>query len=701
LVALAAWQAASARAVLVTLPGTGQVASVQPAPGARTAPAAATRNSCYTDCSALAYHGGSVQHAPVVRFIYWDPSNDSASLPAAYTGGLTTWLDNVVAADGSSRDIFGVGSEYYDNSGPGGSPNYISYSYSDGGAVPATDPLPTSGGCPVPSGFSYCITDAQIQAEIKSVVTAKGLPQGVNDEYVLFTPAGVDSCSSTGGSYCAYTGYCGYHSNFAGPSGTIVYANMPWLYQTACDANAVFGLGYPNAPSAPQIDPEVSVVAHELMESLTDPAVATGWFDGMGNEIGDKCSYIYNGVSYGSGSGLNTVNGADYNQTINGHDYLLQTMFADALSDGTSTGCVAITPPTAAVSLTTPGPHLTGTPIAFDGTGSSDGSPGTALSYSWTFGDGPEVATTSQPSHAFAHAGTYTVTLVVTDANHFVDSSTISVTIADAPPTASFTFPSDAAVGTPVAFDGAGSSATDGNVTSYAWDFGDGSAGAGPSPSHTYAAAGTYTVSLTVTDSHNLQSSPVTQTVTVAPAPPPNVIVAHPPTADAAVTTANPVSGQPVAFTGTGSSDPNTGGTITGYKWQFGDGSNGTGATPNHVYAGAGTYTVTLTVTDSKGLTATTTTTVTVVKPATITGVKAPKHGAAAMVSVSGAGTISIGRRHVTLTAAGTAKVALTLTRRQRAQLSRRHKLNVSVAVTFVPRAGPAVHLHARLTLAR
>ena len=50
------------------------------------------------------------------------------------------------------------------------------------------------------------------------------------------------------------------------------------------------------------------------------------------------------------------------------------------------------------------------------------------------------------------------------------------------------------------AFDGAGSTDSDGAVASYAWDFGDGETGTGSAPEHTYRSGGTFTVTLTVTD---------------------------------------------------------------------------------------------------------------------------------------------------------------------------------------------------------
>jgi PKD repeat protein len=66
-------------------------------------------------------------------------------------------------------------------------------------------------------------------------------------------------------------------------------------------------------------------------------------------------------------------------------------------------------------------------------------------------------------------------------------------------------------------------------------------------------------------------------------------------------------AGQPVAFNGSTSSDPD--GSIVSYQWSFGDGGTATGATPSHTYAAAGSFTVTLTVTDNGGATGSTFTT--------------------------------------------------------------------------------------------
>jgi pseudomonalisin len=137
-----------------------------------------------------------------------------------------------------------------------------------------------------------------------------------------------------------------------------------------------------------------------------------------------------------------------------------------------------------------------------------------------------------------------------------------------------------------------------GTIDAYAWSFGDGSTSTSASPSHTYAAAGTYTVSLTVTD-----NTGATNTKTGS------VTVSSGATGKPAASFTDSVSGLAVAFTNTST---DTGGTISGYAWNFGDGSTSTSASPSHTYASAGTYTVSLTVTDNTGATSTASNAVTV-----------------------------------------------------------------------------------------
>ncbi len=89
------------------------------------------------------------------------------------------------------------------------------------------------------------------------------------------------------------------------------------------------------------------------------------------------------------------------------------------------------------------------------------------------------------------------------------------------------------------------------------------------------------------------------------------------PTASFTFSPPSPKALDTVSFDGTGSHSNNTGGSITAYSWNFGDGGVASSATPTHAYAAPGSYTVTLKVTDDVALTDTTTQTVTVTQRAT------------------------------------------------------------------------------------
>ena len=252
--------------------------------------------------------------------------------------------------------------------------------------------------------------------------------------------------------------------------------------------------------------------------------------------------------------------------------------------------------PTAAFTSTTDALAL-----AVDGRASADAD-GRIASYAWTFGDG-STAVGAEARHAYAAAGTYPVTLTVTDDEGLTGVSTTSVTVAAAPPvnqapTASFT---SRVTDLSVAVDGTASADADGRIASYAWQFGDGATATGATAAHAYAAAGTYQVRLTVTDGEGATATSVQSVTATAP-----VVVDGPPTASFTST----VTGSSVAVDASASADAE--GPIASYAWGFGDGATATGRTADHAYATPGTYTVTLTVADSAGATATSTGTVTI-----------------------------------------------------------------------------------------
>ncbi|TQJ04602.1 PKD domain-containing protein [Amycolatopsis cihanbeyliensis] len=138
---------------------------------------------------------------------------------------------------------------------------------------------------------------------------------------------------------------------------------------------------------------------------------------------------------------------------------------------------------------------------AFDGSASSDPD-GSVASYAWDFGDG-EAGSGVSPSHTYVEAGTYSVELTVTDDEGNTGSTTKQVTAGGPPQSGE---PPQASVEVSCywdecSFDGTRSTDADGDIASYAWDFGDGRSGSGSSTTHTYPnRQATYTAELTVTD---------------------------------------------------------------------------------------------------------------------------------------------------------------------------------------------------------
>lgn len=135
--------------------------------------------------------------------------------------------------------------------------------------------------------------------------------------------------------------------------------------------------------------------------------------------------------------------------------------------------------------------------------------------WAWTFGDGTS-ASLQNPQHTYDTAGTYTVTLTVTDANGSTDTTSQSVdVISPQPSAAAFQAPLEVTAGDDVSFVD-GSSPGTSTIVAWHWTYGDGASSDDENPDHAYTQPGTYTVTLKVTAQDGRQATS-SQTITVDP----------------------------------------------------------------------------------------------------------------------------------------------------------------------------------------
>jgi PKD repeat protein len=619
----------------------------------------------------LLYQGGSVSPTSTVYAIFWDPPGAPNHFAQSYKDLIGQYFTDLAAASGHPTNSNEISQQYTDKIGTG---HRASYSVSYGGSFDDTTPYPTAGQCTSANGDPVCLNDDsthnQIQNEVTSFVKAQGLPIDLTHVYFLFTPAGVSSCD--GVNSCSYQAYCAYH-RFTDASTVPLYSNQPDDAWPGCTAS------YFQEPNGNDADITLNSVAHEHNEAITDPQ-GNSWFDSAGYEIGDECAYTF-------GSELGGATGAQYNQLINGHPYQLQQEYSNA-----QVGCMGSIPLTADFTGAPASLITTGQQITLSGSASHE-TGGTISSYAWNFGDGSSAVSGATAAHTYTTAGVYTVKLTATDSEGFSDYKTSSVTVTtrDELPTAAFSVTTAPRVlAQPVSLDASASSDPAGTISSYDWNFGDGSAGSGATPTHAYAAPGTYTVTLTVTDNSGLTASATRQ-----------VSVDELPTAAIVVKTARPASGVAVAFDGARSSDPD--GSLA-YRWNFGDGSaTAAGVAPRHTYRHRGSYLVSLVVTDSSGLRASSSRWVQVALGGEITKISAQttRRGTFLTVQLNAPGKLSVGSRTVVVHRPQKCSFEIRLSGSQLTRLRHRHALKVRLRVEFVPLAGDVTHHTATVTLHR
>jgi len=224
--------------------------------------------------------------------------------------------------------------------------------------------------------------------------------------------------------------------------------------------------------------------------------------------------------------------------------------------------------------------------VVFDA-GNSVDSDQNIVDYKWDFnGDGKYEGFGKNIVHTFTDEGTFTVTLEVEDADNNTSTATVAVRVLAQGIKADLK--ADKVEGTApliVSLDASGSTYQTGKITSYKWEFGDGTAPklSTASITHKYASIGTYTAKVTVVGADN-SSDTAEVTITVRETPLAACFITNFKEGQAPLN----VTFDPACSTGTAAS----------YYWDFGDGASSTDVKPSHNFEKEGTYKVQLQITD-------------------------------------------------------------------------------------------------------
>ena len=227
------------------------------------------------------------------------------------------------------------------------------------------------------------------------------------------------------------------------------------------------------------------------------------------------------------------------------------------------------------------------------------------VNYRFDFGDGSDLLNSVEPqvSYTYSEPGDYTATVTVSDASLQSDTASVVIRVLEdtTSPVASLIASSlEGAVPFAATFDASGS--TDNvAITSYAWDYGDGSSESGADLSivnHEYVTEGEYTVVVTVVDAAGNQD-----VSSVAVKAGPDTPADEPPVAAFSYIS---YAGSTVTFVNESTDDLG----VSSVAWDFGDATE-TGVSdlenPTYSYSSIGEYTVALTAVDTIGQKSTTT----------------------------------------------------------------------------------------------
>ena len=171
-------------------------------------------------------------------------------------------------------------------------------------------------------------------------------------------------------------------------------------------------------------------------------------------------------------------------------------------------GCSGTSVVTVSTTVVPPVGNFSSPPVCIGNTNQfTDASTGNPNSWTWNFGDGSVADTTQNPAHTYSAAGTYSVTLIVTNPNGCSDTIVVPVTVYGLP-TAAFAPNSPCAGNNTSLNDGSVSSSAD-PIVSWNWSMPGGTPASSTSQnaSTVYSAPGTHTVTLIVTTQHGCKDT--------------------------------------------------------------------------------------------------------------------------------------------------------------------------------------------------
>jgi hypothetical protein len=256
--------------------------------------AAAPQGGAVVQGNGISYHGGPVMGATPNIYVIWYGNWSGSGSNSATSVSLITSLVQGIGNSGYEK----INSTYGDNS------------------TNVTGNVAYAGSTSDNYSQGTRLRDASVQKVVANAIANGSVPQDTNGLYFVLTSSDVTETSG----FC--TKYCGWHTH-----GTISGADIKYSFvgnpdrcPSACNAQTTT----PNGDSG--ADGMASIIAHEMEEAISDPDL-NAWYDSSGAENADKCAWKFGPESTAS-------NGSKYNQTIGGHNWLIQMNWENSRGGG-------------------------------------------------------------------------------------------------------------------------------------------------------------------------------------------------------------------------------------------------------------------------------------------------------------------------------------------------------------------------------